>query len=112
MSSTGDPSTFNLRDLAVHDTIEKDGSQTRNDIYFGDDLHFDPTVFDIVAKTLDIYDESESRFVTIDTAAKARAARVAEDMSLNPTFNASDGAQMMGSIGTTALYLLSMWSVI
>jgi hypothetical protein len=38
LSSTGTNETFNLLDLAVHDTIEMDGSLTRNDIYLGDDV--------------------------------------------------------------------------
>lgn len=65
LSSTGSRDTFNLLDLAVHNTIEMDGSQTRNDIYFGDDVHFDPTVFDGVAANLGLYDESETKYVTV-----------------------------------------------
>ena len=38
LSSTGTNETFDLLNLAVHDAIEMDGSQTRNDIYFGDDV--------------------------------------------------------------------------
>lgn len=108
ISTTGDPFVFHLRDLARHNAIELDGSQTRNDIWTGDALHFDATIFDIVAKTLQLYDESESKYVTFETAAKARAARLAEDAVINPTYNAT-AFQEQGSIGTTGLYLLSMW---
>ena len=108
LSTTGSASTFNLRDLARHDTIEFDGSLTRNDIWFGDDLHFDATVFDIVAQTLGLYDDSQDQYVRVESAAKARAERVAEAMSANASFNASE-AEMEGSPGTTGLYLVTMW---
>ncbi|KAH6654849.1 Chloroperoxidase [Truncatella angustata] len=110
LSTTGNSSTFDLGDLARHDTIEMDGSLSRNDIYFGDDLHFDPVVWAFTADKLGLYDLTDENgiYVTIESAAKARAARVAEAMRVNPTFNASQ-AQMIGSPGTTALYLRVLW---
>jgi hypothetical protein len=111
LSTTGNVSTFNLEDLKAHDTIEIDGSLSRNDFYFGDDLHFDPKVWIPVAENLGLYKTGhalEDKLVTIEVAAKARAARVKEAMRVNPQFNAT-ARQQSGSIGTTALYLTTLW---
>jgi len=110
ISTTSQPSeTFNLLDLARHDTIEADGSITRNDIYFGDDVHFDATVFAPVANDLGLSDYSSSdQFVTIETAAKATENRYNLAMAVNPEFNASTH-QHETEYGTTALYLLTVW---
>lgn len=111
LSTTGNVSTFNLEDLKAHYRIEIDGSLSRNDFYFGDDLHFDPKVWIPVANDLGLYETGpafEDKIVTIEAAAKARAARVKEAMRVNPQFNAST-FQQSGSIGTTALYLTALW---
>ncbi len=46
--------------------------------------------------------------MTVEVAAKARAARVKDAMAANKGFNASAN-QMQGSPGTTALYLTTLW---
>jgi hypothetical protein len=110
ISTTDRPSeTFNLFDLARHDTIGVDGSLTRNDIYFGDDVHFDASVWAPVAKALGLnrYDSSD-RFVTVETAAKATKNRLDLAKRVNPEFNASTH-QHQTEYGTTALYLLTVW---
>ncbi|KAK3938946.1 Chloroperoxidase [Diplogelasinospora grovesii] len=111
LTTTGNGSTFHLADLAKHDDIEFDGSLSRNDFYFGDNLHFDPAIFATVAERLGLYEAGDSemdKYVTVETAAKARAARVQDAMRVNPTFNASAN-EMSGSPGTTALYLVTLW---
>ncbi|KAF5594994.1 2-hydroxyacylsphingosine 1-beta-galactosyltransferase [Fusarium pseudocircinatum] len=110
ISTSNRPSeTFHLRDLAQHDQIEVDGSLTRNDIFFGDDLHFDATVFDPVARDLGLNQISrKDKFVTIDTAAQATKHRLDLAKRVNPEFNASVH-QHETEYGTTALYLLTMW---
>ncbi|KAM0261049.1 hypothetical protein ACHAQJ_002488 [Trichoderma viride] len=111
LTTTGNSSTFNLADLAKHDCIEFDGSLSRNDFYFGDDLHFDPKIWATMSKRLgldDIGRDPMSKYVTVEQAAKARAARVADAMRVNPTFNASAN-EIQGSPGTTALYLVTLW---
>jgi hypothetical protein len=111
LSTTGNRSTIHLADLRKHDTIEFDGSLSRNDIYFGDNLHFNPSIWATVAEHLNLYDAGpcgNETYVTVESAARARAARVQEAMSVNPTFNNSQGA-MTGSPGTTALYLTTLW---
>ncbi|KAJ5783221.1 Chloroperoxidase [Penicillium paradoxum] len=50
----------------------------------------------------------KNRYISVEVAAKARAARVAEAKRVNPSFNAPTTA-VMGSPGTTALYLLTLW---
>ncbi|RDW66591.1 hypothetical protein BP5796_09340 [Coleophoma crateriformis] len=110
ISTTARPrETFNLLDLARHDTIEADGSLTRNDIYFGDDVHFDATVFAPLANDLGLnYYSPANGFITLDTAATATANRLALAKSVNPAFNASNH-QHQTEYGTTALYLLTVW---
>lgn len=111
LSTTGNQSTFNLFDLARHDEIEFDGSLSRNDIYFGDNVHFDHTIWATVAKNLDLYHTLGSeinQYVTVETAAKACRARAADAKRVNPSFNAS-AMQVMGNPGTTALYLVTLW---
>ncbi|KAK0610944.1 Chloroperoxidase [Immersiella caudata] len=111
LTTTGNPNTFNLDDLALHDAIEFDGSLSRNDIYFGDNLHFDPAIWGRTSRRLRLNDygpDKKELYVTVEAAAKAAAARVADAKKVNPTFNASE-SQQMGSPGTTALYLVTMW---
>lgn len=103
--------TFNLNDLASrasHGTNEFDGSLSRSDFLLGDSLHFDHKVWDPVAKNLGLCNSRSGKFVTVEVAAKARAARVKAAMQANPNFDASD-FQKAGSLGTTALYLTTMW---
>jgi hypothetical protein len=110
-STTGNASTINLEDLKTHDTIEIDGSLSRNDYYFGDDNTYDQAIFLSVAKNLGLYktgDNLMDRYVTVEVAAKARAARVKDAMAVNPHFNAS-ADEKSGSPGTTGLYLLTLW---
>lgn len=68
-STTGNSSTFNLEDSNVHNDIEIDGSLSRKDLYFGDNIHFDQA----------IWDQSSSKFegdiITIRTAAESRRYR-------------------------------------
>ncbi|KAF3007318.1 hypothetical protein E8E14_005570 [Neopestalotiopsis sp. 37M] len=110
LSTTGNFSTINLENLKKHDAIEIDGSLSRNDFYFGDDLHFDPIIWATVAKSLSLYNLSGEGglYITVGMAARARAARVADAMKANPTFNASANEQM-GSPGTTGLWLTTLW---
>ncbi|CAJ2508770.1 Uu.00g137960.m01.CDS01 [Anthostomella pinea] len=109
ISTTNTPNeTFNLFDLARHDTIEVDGSLTRNDIYFGDDVHFDASVFAPVAQDLGLNQNlSAHSFVTTETAALATKNRLALAKRVNPAFNAS-ASQHESEYGTTALYLYTL----
>lgn len=56
-STTGNSSTFNLEDSNVHNDIEIDGSLSRKDLYFGDNVHFDH----------EIWDQSSSKFEEISS---------------------------------------------
>ncbi|KAI4603359.1 hypothetical protein KJ359_006152 [Pestalotiopsis sp. 9143b] len=110
LSTTGNYSTINLEDLKLHDAIEIDGSLSRNDFYFGDDLHFDPLIWAGTAKSLSLYNSSGEGglYISVEMAARARAARVADAKARNPTFNASE-AEINGSPGTTGLWLTTLW---
>ncbi|KAL4936995.1 hypothetical protein BDV06DRAFT_232876 [Aspergillus oleicola] len=111
LSTTGISSTFHLSDLRWHDAVEFDGSLSRNDAYFGDNLHFNPAIWDTVAEKLNLYDAGEcgeDKYVTVESAARARAARVEDAKRANPMFNNSKNV-MQGSPGTTALYLTTLW---
>lgn len=112
LTTTGNASTFDLADLAAHDKIEFDGSLSRNDHFFGDDNSFDPLIWASVAVRLGLYDIQKSekdKYVTVETAAKARAARVRDAKWANPIFNASAN-EVLGSPVTTALYLTTLWA--
>ncbi|KAK2808578.1 hypothetical protein FQN50_004610 [Emmonsiellopsis sp. PD_5] len=108
--------TFNLDDLGspkAHGTVEFDGSLSRKDFLLGGDaLHFDPKVWEPVAQHLGLARHSakfrKEKYITVEVAAKARAARQKIAMEANPQFNASE-FQKQGSIGTTALYLTTLW---
>ncbi|KAJ0118133.1 chloroperoxidase-like protein [Diaporthe amygdali] len=82
-STTGNSSTFNLEDSNVHNNIEIDGSLSRKDLYFGDNIHFDQA----------IWDQSSSKFegdiITIRTAAESRAYRTMMAEKVNPNFTAN-----------------------
>lgn len=91
--------------MARHDKIEFDGSLSRNDIYFGDNVHFDSNIWATVAKNLNLDDTLGSevnQYITVETAGKACAARAAQANRVNPSSNAS-AMQVMGNPGTKAL---------
>jgi len=71
-------------------------------------LSFDHAVWATTADRLRLDEDDGEGYVTIEAAAKARAARVEDAKRVNPKFNAS-AAQMRGSPGTTALYLATLW---
>ncbi|KAG8167474.1 hypothetical protein KVR01_003163 [Diaporthe batatas] len=79
-STTGNSSTFNLEDSNVHNDIEIDGSLSRKDLYFGDNIHFDEA----------IWAQSSSKFegdiITIRTAAESRRYRTSMAKAENPNF--------------------------
>jgi len=83
--------------------IEHDGSLSRNDIYFGDNHSFNPKIFDTVAAYF------TSATISIETAAKARAARISAARKANPTFNFT-ASQNQFSMFESALYLRTFGS--
>lgn len=97
-SSTGNASTFHLADLDMHGVLEHDGSLSRQDIFFGDNHSFNETVW---AQTLLHF---TLPVISIETAAKARAAAIARAASVNPEFNMTAG-QAQNSFIEQALYL-------
>ncbi|KAH8647342.1 Chloroperoxidase [Xylariales sp. PMI_506] len=99
-STTGNASTFNLQDSVKHDVIEHDGSLSRNDLYFGDNLHFNASIWASVAAwfTDDV--------ISIETAAQARAARVAAAQAANPEFDVPLNVSS-NTVFETALYLVT-----
>ncbi|KAK7727913.1 hypothetical protein SLS63_006994 [Diaporthe eres] len=97
-STTGDNSSFNLDDLSRHGIIEHDGSLSRADIYFGDNHSFNATIWGTVAS---FFTEDT---IDVQTAARARAARLAAAAQENPEFNlTSSGVNF--SLIESALYL-------
>lgn len=72
-STTGKNSTFNLEDSNVHNSIEIDGSLSRNDLYFAETIYFNQT----------IWNQTASKFhgdvITIPISAETHASRVAKD---------------------------------
>ncbi|EER41264.1 conserved hypothetical protein [Histoplasma capsulatum H143] len=79
---------FNLDDLANHDLFaEHDASLSRGDIYFGDNISFNATIWQSV---LDYF--IDDRTVSLGAAAHARLNRIKTERARNPdfTFNAKD----------------------
>lgn len=108
VSTTGNSSTFNLQDIVHHNAIEHDGSLSRNDLFFGDDLHFNPLIWTATAARYGIRVPFTSPVITVDIAARARAARVKDAKLVNPAFNFTD-ASLSGSIGETSVLLTAFW---
>jgi hypothetical protein len=98
-SSTGNSSTFNLADSAVHNVCEHDGSLSRNDFYFGDNIHFNGPIWDAVKAhfTEDV--------ITIENAANTWTDRFNTAKAANPEFNLTDTGHQ-NAIFETSLYLL------
>ncbi|KAJ7572975.1 Chloroperoxidase [Mycena floridula] len=51
LMTSGDLDTFTLDDLKLHNTIEHDASISRSDFAFGDNLHFNETIFQAQANS-------------------------------------------------------------
>ncbi|KAI3394433.1 hypothetical protein diail_2683 [Diaporthe ilicicola] len=85
-STTGNASTFNLDDLKQHDphVLEHDGSMSRNDSYWGDNLSFNDQAW---ARTLGNWGDNET--ITFAVAAAERTARFEYGLATNPEFNAT-----------------------
>ncbi|KAJ0119589.1 hypothetical protein N8I77_012663 [Diaporthe amygdali] len=85
-STTGNASTFNLDDLKQHTphVLEHDGSMSRNDSYWGDNLSFNEQAW---ARTLANWGDNE--VITFAVAAAERTARFEYGLATNPEFNAS-----------------------
>ncbi|KAK7219631.1 hypothetical protein V2G26_007634 [Clonostachys chloroleuca] len=113
ISTTNTPnSTFNLDDLVspkAHGIVEVDGSLSRSDLALGDNLHYNQEIWDAVAENLGLNRISKGdKIVTVETAAKAHAARQVVAKAANKDFDASE-LQSTVTLGTTALYLLTLW---
>ncbi|KAL1881212.1 hypothetical protein Daus18300_001063 [Diaporthe australafricana] len=85
-STTGDASTFDLDDLKQHNphVLEHDGSMSRNDSYWGDNLSFNDQAW---ARTLENWGDNE--VITFAVAAAERTARFEYGLATNPEFNAT-----------------------
>lgn len=113
ISTTSTPnSTFNLDDLVspkAHGIVEVDGSLSRSDLALGDNLHYNQEIWDAVAENLGLNRICKGdKIVTVETAAKAHAARQVVAKAANKDFDASQ-LQSTVTLGTTALYLLTLW---
>ncbi|KAK4448771.1 Chloroperoxidase [Podospora aff. communis PSN243] len=100
-STTGNPNTLNLNDLSTHGVIEHDGSLSRGDIALGDNQNFKPKIYNTVAKFF------TKDHISIETAAKARRARLTAAAQENPVFNFTAREDQFSQF-ETALYL-AVW---
>jgi len=73
-------------------------SNSRGDVFYGDDHTFNPFVYGFVASHF------TEETIDIPTAAKARFDRMESDKLLNPGFNLT-AAGLMGSFTETPFYL-------
>lgn len=72
-TTTGNNSSFNLEDSNVHNSIEIDGSLSRNDLYWGETIYFNETIWNQTASKF------HGDIITIPIAAESHAYRVAKD---------------------------------
>jgi hypothetical protein len=98
-STTGNSSTFNLKDLEKHNVCEHDASLSRNDAYFGDDVTFNGPIWDAVKASF------PDDVITIEAAADTWNARVAAARAANPDFDLTHQGRDNG-ISETGLYLM------
>ncbi|EFQ32614.1 hypothetical protein CGRA01v4_09558 [Colletotrichum graminicola] len=103
-STTGDPNTFNLDDIAKHKVIEHDGSLSRADFAVtGDAKTFNETVW---AETRGYLEAGASADAKVDykTMAAARSKRIATAKATNPQFDLPT-SQVTVSLGESAVIL-------
>lgn len=103
VSSNFPPLTYNLDDTAFHNfPIEHDGSLSRQDHFFGDDIAFNQGVWSSV---LDLFNGNDN--VTLEIGGKAHLARVQTEAARDPQFTYTP-RQLVIANGETAIYLSTM----
>ncbi|KAK1835013.1 chloroperoxidase [Podospora conica] len=80
-STTGNPLTVNLDDMATHGVIEHDGSLSRADAITGNANRLNPAIYASY-----IANFAGKSVITIPDAARARRARIAAAQAINPNF--------------------------
>ncbi|GKT42751.1 putative sterigmatocystin biosynthesis peroxidase stcC [Colletotrichum spaethianum] len=106
-STTGNPNTFNLDDIAKHNVIEHDGSLSRADFAVtGDAKTFNETVWAETRGYLGYVEDGTSADATVDykIMAAARSKRIATAKATNPSFNLAAN-QVTVSLGESAVIL-------
>lgn len=89
---------FSLDDLGRHNILEHDASLSRQDVFFGNNLVFDPTVF---SETRGHWQDT----IDVPQAAAARLSRIQTSNTTNPTFGFTKIGQQF-SVGESAAYLI------
>ncbi|OLN96667.1 putative sterigmatocystin biosynthesis peroxidase stcC 2 [Colletotrichum chlorophyti] len=103
-STTGNPDTFNLDDIAKHNVIEHDGSLSRADFAVtGDAKTFNKTVWDETKGYLEAGASADAKIDT-KTMATARRKRIATAQATNPSFNLTS-SQVTVSLGESSVIL-------
>jgi hypothetical protein len=92
--------SFNLIDTLKHNVaLEHDGSLSRNDAFFSDNLLFNPDIWGSVVA------QFTEETISIEAGARVRADRIAAAEAVNPQFNLS-GGNLMGSFAEMGLIQL------
>ncbi|KAJ7262422.1 Cloroperoxidase [Mycena rebaudengoi] len=100
--SGNDPTTLDLDALKLHNLIENDASLSRGDFAFGDNLHFNETIFSTLANSnpgVDYYNPTSAGQVQHD--------RLAISLATNPNITNTPKETQQRS-GASALYLSVM----
>lgn len=100
-STTGNNNTFNLDDINKHNLIEHDSSLSRNDIFFGDNHSFNPTIWN---STRAWFSEPVIR---IEHASRAVVQRLLAARASNPAFSITEEQEQL-AVGASALYLSAL----
>ena len=88
INSKPNRSTFDLQDLGIHGLLEHDASLTRLDLRDGDNVHFQPELFELMLADaahghVDKSQANEDDSYTIQDIARARARRTREHLESN-----------------------------
>ncbi|KAJ7579764.1 Chloroperoxidase [Mycena floridula] len=71
--------TFTLDDIKLHNTIEHDASISRGDFALGDNLHFNETIFQVLANS-----NPDVEYYNVTSAGQVQKQRLKESQATNP----------------------------
>ncbi|KAK1221515.1 hypothetical protein PQX77_015634 [Marasmius sp. AFHP31] len=97
-----DAQTMSLDDLKLHGNIEHDASLSRQDVFFGNNLHFNETIFSTLANA-----NPGSDVYNVTSAGQVQHARLTDSIQKNPEVVNTHLQQGIRS-GESALYLSVM----
>ncbi|KAJ7577166.1 Chloroperoxidase [Mycena floridula] len=102
LMTSGALDTFTLDDLKLHNNIEHDASISRGDFAFGDNLHFNETIFQAQANS-----NPGVNYYNVTSAGQVMKQRLQESQATNPQL-INTSKEFAARSGESALYLSVM----